>query len=299
MANVHFSNEKRRVERDLRIPDIADDLGSEVCNFVEVTKEKSGTAHVLTYHPNPEAILPPGAEWIAKPAVAIGNGGKFYKKASNETVRWCYKVIKGQIFDIIDKEFNDDVLAGNYNNAERQKFCRKVAGFIVNHPHDSAKKYGVYLRFFMEMIKVMDEKLDDIFLDDLLVQIANEMKRVVEYNSRDLPQRDIYNLVMNTTTSMTIQQCSKNVHYKLSRIDKDAESAKNELLALANRAQQKRLDEALVKQKRMEEMKAKMMNRNKALPEVGQKRKIEEITGAEDLEKQAPAKEQKTDDNAV
>jgi hypothetical protein len=295
---AHFACEKRRFENDTKIPQMVDEYGQEVCDFVEVTSAKAGTVTILTYHPNPKAELTPELSWTDKPALYVKNAGRFYKEASNGRIVWHYKVLQGSIFELIERDFSEDFMAGNYKNNEREKFCKKVARFIQDYPHECARKYGVYLKNFKDMISAMDSSMDDISLESLMISICKCMTRVLDYNDRTLPEKEIYLKVIDASSMFTVQQCSKNVHYRLGLIDVESQSAKNDLLELSSRADKQRENERLEKQAKIDEMKARMskFSKNKTLPAVPAKRKIEEISDANDEEDHG-AKRQKTISN--
>jgi len=291
---AHFACEKRRVEQDLTIPQIVDELGEEVCDFVYIETKMAGTQTYITYHPNPKAELTEGLEWTAKPALYIRNGGRFYKEASNKKIFWNYNVLKGDIFGLIEKIFNEDFMNGTYNTC-REDFSKKVARFIQDHPHENARSYGVYMKYFKDMIQAMDENMTPVALELILMSIGKCLDRVVDFKDRELPERELYLKVIETTTQMTVQQCSKSVHYRISKIDVDSQKAKTDLIELSKNAERQREAERLEKQAKIEEMKARMakFSTQKALPP--QKRKIEDVTDSNN-EEDHPAKIQKTDD---
>jgi len=304
-AHAHYALEKRRFERDLTIQTMVDEYGQETCDFVEVSSAKAGTVTVLTYHPNPKAVITPELCWVDKPALYVRNAGRFYKEASNGKIIWHYKVLQGSIFELIEKHFSEDFMEGNYKNNDREKFCKKVAQFIQDYPHESARKYGVYLKIFKDMIRAMDDNMDDVSMESLMITISKSMTRVLEFNDKQLPEREAYHKLIDTSAMLVVKQCSSNVHYRLGLIDIEAQSAKNDLLELSARADRQREAERVEKQAKIDEMKARMakFNKNKALPSaqaapvtpsIAAKRKCEEITDANEEDAQS-AKRQKTD----
>jgi hypothetical protein len=281
---AHHYHVERQVERDLTIPKIVDELGKKVCNFIEVESLLGGTQINLIYHPNPTAH---DLQWITLPALAKGNGGRYYKEISNKRVFWFYKVLSSDIISLISNTFEEDLINATYNS-DLPTFAKKAAKFILSFPHKDFGTYGCYLIAFVNMIKLTGSNLSNVIIHRIAVAIAVQLKNKVDFDDRNLPDIEIYKKVRDISTKYTIQECSKSVHYKISLIDINAQKASLTLDELDRAAAEEEEKEKLAKQAKLDMLKAAvkngMQNQPKALPTSStpspvetRKRKIEEV----------------------
>jgi len=275
---AHHYSEERRVERDLTISSIVEELGDETCNFVRVEKQLGGTKTVLIYHPNPDGKIGDGLEWVSYPSISKGNGGRFYKQVSNGKIEWHYYTLRGDILTFMTNSFMDSMMDNQYS-ADLKAFAKKAAKFIMDYPHEDNGSYGCYILMFLNLIKVADSKLSNAELQRIGIAISLEMKRVLDFNDKNLADRQVYMKVRDTSVRPTIQQCSKNVHYKISQIDLSAKKASFQLEELDKLAEQEIETEKLEKASKMQAI----LNSRFTQPALtapnqqNKKRKIEEV----------------------
>jgi len=298
---AHHYHVQKQFERDLTIPNIVDELGEDACKFVEVETKLGGTQIHLTFHPNPTAEVGADLKWISLACLAKNNAGRFFKEISNKRLHWNHKVLSGDISSFISTTFEQDLVEGTYNS-NLAEFAKKAAKFILDHPHESIGTYGCYLVNFLNLIHLADDQISNLSLQRIAVAIAVGLKRVADYNDRNLSEMDLYKKIRNIPTKPTIQDCSKSVHYKLSLIDLNAQKASNKLEELDKAAAADMEAERLAKQARMDAIKTAMANAKnsklKALEspvEERKKRKIEEIKNDEEVSGEESTKRRKLD----
>jgi hypothetical protein len=276
---AHHYHVEKQFERDLNIQKIVDELGEEVCNFVEIETKLGGTQLHMTFHPNPTAEIDGDLEWITLPSQVKGNAGRYYREISNKRIFWFYKVLSGDIFSLIQTTFEKDLVEALYTT-DLATFSKKVAKFILDYPHKDFTTYGCYLLAFIRMIELAEPEMSHIMLQRIAVAISANLKRVADYKDQKSSEHDLYIKIRDISTKLTTQNCSKSVHYKISLIDINAQKASLSLAQLDKEADKEIELERHIKQKRMDDMKnsfAQARNNKQKSIEVSKKRKVEEI----------------------
>jgi len=251
---AHAYLEEKRVEQDLTIPAIVQGLGKQNCKFVDFRWVLGNTKLQLIFHPNPEGELTEGLEWTEVNAAQVKNGGKLYTKVSNGRVEWLVKRLRGNIMPMLAVYFGDDLKERTYRDPKKiVDFTRRAANFSQLYPHEELTTFGCYITTYMNLIRAMDTKITNIEIKNLLVSIAGEMRRYANVfdNEKKLTPLEIYKEVREAKTKRTIQQCSKEVQYKLSQIDINAQAAINSLELLDQLVAEEEESERLETQARL------------------------------------------------
>jgi len=302
---AHHYNEERRVGRDLNIPKIVEELGQETCNFI-IVERLVGEKYSFTYHPNPDGVLGENLEWISCKAISKGNAGRFYNQVANGRIEWHYMILRGDILRLITNTFGVDIV-NNLHVNDLKLFSKNVAKFIMDYPHEENGTYGCYILMFLNIIRLTDERISPTTLRKVAVAIAVCLKNVLDYNDKDLPEMEIYRKVRDISVKPTIQKCSKNVEYKISKIDQNAKKASlqlDELDRLAEEEIESEKKQMNMKMQRMQELLNAKFNNTKLpaltapvapaaaapvaaaapapAPITQRKRKIEEVDGEKD-----------------
>jgi len=250
---AHIESERRRVERDLTLPKVVASLGTSVCNFVEIEERLGKTQLHITYHVSPDIEIPDDLKWESIPARSKGNGGRFYKQIANKRVSWYFKVLVGNIFPYIQSTFQEDIF-NNLYVTDITAFAKKVSKFILDHPHKEFGSYSCYYIAFLNMIKYADQKVTNVYLQRIGIAIAGEMKRVASFDDKKLPPKQLYFCIREMKTTPTIQECSSNVHYKISQIDLNSQRANKGLEDIDAEAEREEEEAKLQKQANMNKM---------------------------------------------
>jgi hypothetical protein len=248
--NAHIALVKEKVEKDMQIPSIIENLGKELCNFIEVSHAMGKSQLKLSYHPNPDADIGESLKWVDVEATCGKYGDELYKQVSKKKVTWYMKTLDGNMDEYFGAAFLKDFIDSVYDT-KMDEFVKKASKFILYNPHKQITTYGVYLLKFKNYIKATEPDYPASKILNLLHNIANGLKSVVKYEERTKSPAELYKIICSRSTRMSISSCQYYVYNKLSKIDLVAQQAENEMQELEQEAErEKELEQA----KRMERL---------------------------------------------
>jgi len=208
--------------------------------------------------------------------------------------------LRGDIMSFVTDTFAGSIVNNDHMN-DMKTFAKKAAKFIMDYPHEENGTYGCYIIMFLNLIKIADDKISNANLIRIAHAISGEMKRVLEYDSNNskLTDKEVYDKIKDISVRLTVQQCSKNVHYKLSLIDQSAKKASLQLGIIEKLAEEEAEADRKEKASKMQAIFNAKFN-NPALGNATQmrtieskKRKIEEVDVDEKQNGNGPEKVQR------
>jgi len=214
--------EAARVKMDLALAKIVM-ARQDLIDFLEVNKD--GSITIMCY--NPFGSYLNELEGMVYDFQEVSDKKtKAYTKASNDSIKWCIKVLSGDINLLfgfkLKKWFTEKNIKG-----EIEEFCKDVAMIIRFYPHIDMKNNEDYLAAFFEWFNELEE--DDMMRMNVLDGIMEELKKCFFPDKREKYEKEgtLENEVRIFTSSIFIQDCSKKCHEKFIKLRIGSEKKKS------------------------------------------------------------------------
>jgi len=203
--------EAARVKMDLALANVVM-ARQDLVDFLKVTKDGSTT--IMCYNPFGSYLDElEGMEYDFEEVP--DKKSKAYTKASNDSIKWCTRILSGDINLLfgfkLKKWFTEKNIKGEIDD-----FCKDVAMIIRFYPHVDMKNNEDYLAAFFEWFNDLEE--DDVMRMNILDGIMEKLKMCFFPDKREKYEKEgtLEDEIRIFTSTLCIQDCSKKCNEKLS-----------------------------------------------------------------------------------